>query len=225
MPLQPLNTIYEGFEHNKNGNPINSNGKIIQRNKNGKIVYNNNGKPVLQENTVNPLPRRIIETVLQHPKTGYYYIVRKIQNKSGSNTEKFLKVNKNKKMPIQNGNEFIYLNKNSGEPINKNGRKYFVNNLTNELVKTKNGYIKKEESNSNLLLGKKKPQPTQSPQPPPGMMRLEKEHGPGGFKKNRPTPTYKFVTRTSTNSTRSFLNSGPARKSNQVPTVFGPGFR
>jgi hypothetical protein len=256
MPLQPLNTIYEGFEHNKNGNPINSNGKIIQRNKNGKIVYNNNGKPVLQENTENPLPRRIknpdlqentenplprriknlvlqenplpkriINPVLKHPKTGYYYIKRNIQNNSGSTTEKFLKVNKNKKMPIQNGNEFIYLNKNSGEPINKNGRKYFVNNLTNELVKTKNGYIKKEESNSNLLLGKKKPQPTQSPQPPPGMMRLEKEHGPGGFKKNRPTPTYKFVTRTSTNSTRSFLNSGPARKSNQVPTVFGPGFR
>ena len=232
MSLQPLHTIYEGFEHNNKGNPINSNGKIIQRNKKGKIVYNGNGNPVLQENTENPLPRRIKnlvlqentenplprrikQTVLQHPKTGYYYIKRIIQNNSGSTTEKFLKVNQNK-MPIQNGNEFIYLNKNSGEPINKNGRKYVVNKLTKELVKTKYGYIK--ESNINLLLGKKKTQPPQTIQsPPPGMMRLEQEHGPVGFIKNRKPPTYKFVTRTSTNSTRSFLNSGPAPQTIQPP--------
>lgn len=223
MSLKSLHTIYEGFEHNNKGNPINSNGKIIQRNKNGKIVYSNNGKPVLQENTVNPvlqentvnpLPRRIIETVLQHPKTGYYYIVRKIQNKSGSNTEKFLKVNQNK-MPIQNGNEFIYLNKNSGEPINKNGRKYVVNKFTKELVKTKNGYIKEEEE-SNIKFPRRRisqtNQPTKTNQPtstPPGKMRIEQDHSTGRFKYNIKKTTNELVTRKS-NHTRSFLNSGPA---------------
>ena len=244
MSLKSLHTIYEGFEHNNKGNPINSNGKIIQRNKNGKIVYNKNGKPVFQENTENPLPRRIknlvlqenplprriIETVLKHPKTGYYYIVRKIQNNSGSTTEKFLKVNQNK-IPIKNGNELIYLNKNSGEPINKNGRKYVVNKLTTkELVKTKNGYIKEEEESNIQFPGRisQTRQPTKTNQPilpPPGMMRVETDYRPGGFVSQRNKKINQFVPRISNpNPTRSFLNSGPAPESKQVPTVYGPGF-
>ena len=151
--------------------------------------------------------------MLQHPKTGYYYIVRKIQNKSGSNTEKFLKVNQNN-IPIKNGNEFIYLNKNSGEPINKNGRKYVVNNLTKELVKTKYGYIKKEEE-SNIQFPRRISQTNQLTKtnqpilPPPDMMRIEQDNGTGGFKYNRKKPTHQLVPRKS-NHTRSFLNSGPA---------------
>ena len=214
--------IPEDFELNKEGRPVNSNGKRLKINNTGKVVYKN-GKPVYEnenENETNfQLPKRIKQNILQHPKSKNSYIIIKNKNKNGIEIEKFVKVNK-EQMPIKDGDNYIYLNKENGIAITGNGRKYVVNSLTSELSKNRNGYIIEKSNNSNIL-PKRMNQPSTIPSP--GMMRVEKQLPPGGFIGNRkPKPNSSvFVPKKSNNSSNfgSMFTSGPAPKSNQVPTV------
>ena len=50
--------VYEGYESNNNGRPINSNSRIIKTTNNGQIIFNPIGTPVLNNNNFQ-LPKRI----------------------------------------------------------------------------------------------------------------------------------------------------------------------
>jgi flagellar basal body rod protein FlgG len=104
-------SIPEEFELNNKGRPVNSNGKRLKINNTGIVVYKN-GKPVYENENENnfQLPKRIKQTILQHPKSKHSYIIIKNKNKNGIEIEKFVKVNK-EQIPIKDGDNYIYLNK------------------------------------------------------------------------------------------------------------------
>jgi hypothetical protein len=225
-----MTIIYEGYETNKNGRPINSQGKIIKTNNKGQIIFNQKGNPVLRNSNNFQLPKRIPQdsskNIKQHEKTNYSYRIIKIENKNGAIIEKYVKVGKDGRN-IKDGEKYIYLHKETGEPISGNGKKYKVNKLTKELLKTKNsnGYILENNEEINNFLPKRMASLSIIPQqtPPPGMMRVSQGIPPGGFKgsiiKNQP----QYIPQQTTSTSGSFFNyKENAQKSNQVPTVFGP---
>jgi hypothetical protein len=225
-----MSIIYEDYESNIKGRPITNQGKIIKTNNTGQIIFNRNGNPVLNNKNNFQLPKRISQdstkNIKQHDKSMHLYRIIKIENKNGNIIEKYVKVSKDGKN-MKDGEKYIYLHKETGEPISSNGKKYEVNTLTGELIKTSNGYIFKnnKESNSNSL-PKRMASLSIIPEqlPPPGMMRVRKGIPPGGFKKNRKNIPEQYIPKQTISTSGSFFNyKRNAPKSNQVPTVFGPG--
>lgn len=139
MPIFPI--IPEEFELNKNGRPVNKYGKRVNINYSTGLVITNN-----------QIPQKIKRknNIFEHPQSQYSYIIIKNTNKNGKEIERYVKLNKEKK-PMKDGDNYIYLHKETGMPITGNGKKYKVNSLSKELYKTKNGYIKEESNNSNII--------------------------------------------------------------------------
>jgi len=171
-----MSIIYEGYESNNKGRPINNKGRIIKTNNKRQIIFNDNGNPVLNNNNNFQLPKRttqdLSKNIKHHKKTMYSYRIIKIKNKNGTMIEKYVKVNKDGKN-MKDGEKYIYLHKETSEPISGNGKKYKVNKLTKELVKTSNGYILENNEEINNILPKKMASLSITQQsPPPGMMRV-----------------------------------------------------
>ena len=93
------------------------------------------------------LPRRMIKTIQQHPKSGHFYSTITYKNSNGI-TEKFVYVSKNG-IQIKDKDKDIYLNKITGDIISGNGKKYVLDPVTKTLRKSSNGYI--FEANNNQL--------------------------------------------------------------------------
>jgi len=185
-----------------------------------------------------------MQGIFNHEKSGYKYKIIDFKQNNG-NVKKFVYVNKNGN-PVMDKVNYIYLNKSTGEIITGNGKKYVVNKLTKQLVKTRNGYIIKENNNNNNFFGlpprmtdlsipPKNPQNSQLA--PPGMIRVNQSSPQVGFIGNQKPNSHVFVPKGSNNPsyTGSMFNSGPAPPSTLVPTVLGknmlpkksfiPGFR
>ena len=94
--------------------------------------------------------------------------------------------------------------------------------LTGDLVKNSNGYIIENSNYSNILPKRIK---KSSDVPPPGMMTVPQSLPPGGFIGNRKQTSPVFVPKGRNTNTGNMFTSGPAPKSNQVPTVSGSIFR
>jgi hypothetical protein len=149
-----MTIIYEGYESNHKGRPINSQGKIIKTNNKGQIIFNSKGTPVLNNNNNNfKSPKRISQdsskNIKQHEKTNFLYKI-KITNKNGVINEKFLFVNKDGKN-IMDRNNKIYLNKETGEPISGNGKKkYLFNKINGKISIIATGYNFINNSNNSF---------------------------------------------------------------------------
>ena len=82
-----MSIIYEGYESNNKGRPINNKGRLIKTNSKKQIIFNSNSNPVLN-NDNNSLPKRISqhssENIKKHEKTMHSYRILKIENKNGS---------------------------------------------------------------------------------------------------------------------------------------------
>ena len=223
-----MTIIYEDYESNINGRPINNKGRLIKTNSKGQIIFKSNGKPALNNNN-NPLPIRIPQdsskNIKKHEKTMYSYRILKIENKNGSMIEKYVKVNKDGKN-MKDGENYIYLHKQTGEPISANGKKYLVNTYTGELARrSKEGERKLGNyvlnNNNNIVLKKKLSNP--SSYPSLGMMRVVPVSPLGGFVQNRKKNANIYKPEIVNTSKGSFFNyTGNIPKSNQVPTRFGP---
>lgn len=100
-----------------------------------------------QNNMNNILPKRMIKTIQQHPKSGHFYSTITYKNSNGI-TEKFVYVSQNGTQ-IKDKDKDIYINKITGDIISGNGKKYVLDPLTKTLRKNRNGYIF-EDNNSQL---------------------------------------------------------------------------
>ena len=218
-----MSIIYEEYESNSKGRPINNKGRLIKTNSKRQIIFKSNGKPALNNNN-NQLPIRIPQdsskNIKKHEKTMYSYRILKIENKNGSIIEKYVKVNKDGKN-MKDGENYIYLHKETGEPISANGKKYLVNTYTGELVRRSQegermlGNYVFNNINNNIILNKKLSNPQLD------IMRVVPDSPLGGFVQNRKKIEYNPKIANASNGT--FFNyTGPIPKSNQVPTRFGP---
>jgi hypothetical protein len=144
-----MTIIYEDYESNKNGRPINNKGRIIKTNNKRQIIFNKNGNPVLNNDNNFQLPKRISQdsskNIKQHPKSGHFYSTITYKNSNGI-TEKFVYVSKNG-IQIKDKDKDIYLNKITGDIISGNGKKYVLDPVTKTLRKNRNGYIFEDNSN------------------------------------------------------------------------------
>lgn len=109
--------IYDGYESNSKGRPINNKGRIIKTNKNGQLIFNANGTPVLNNDNNFQLPKRISQyssqNIKQHESSKHQYRIIKIENKNGAIIEKYVKVGKDGRN-IKDGEKYIYLHKETG---------------------------------------------------------------------------------------------------------------
>ena len=129
MPIYPIIPKY--FELNKNGRPVNSNGKRLKINNTGQVVYNSNGNPVYNNENNIQLPKR--KKRYEHPVSKFSYIIEK-----NGEVEKKIKLD-SKGYPEKYSNGRLVILGEHGYPLNNKGQILKFDQKTGDLSRNKNG--------------------------------------------------------------------------------------